>query len=662
MASLLLSLCLMFFSGLGAWLVRRSPRYASLLGAGGVVTGCGLGLFPVLRALLWNPSLSLKLAWSIPFGSFYLHLDALAAFFLLPLFILSALSAIYGTGYMAGWPERRQIGTSWFFFNTLVVSMALVLLARNGILFLISWEVMSIASYFLVTLDDEKESACSAGWIYLIATHLGTAFLLALFVLLARRGGSFDFDAFVPALGKAPQAASLLFLLALIGFGTKAGFVPFHVWLAEAHPAAPSHVSALMSGIKITTGIYGLVRMLSLLGPTQGWWGGLLIGMGVCSGLLGIISALGQKEMKRLLAYSSVENVGIIALGLGMGLLGTVYGLPVVAVLGWSGALLHVMNHALFKGLLFLGAGSVLHSTETQTFDLLGGLLKRMPWTAATFLVGASAVSGLPVLNGFVSEFLIYMASLKGILALDHFTAAPFLAVFAALILIGGLTVACFAKAFGIVFLGEPRSDRAAQAHEAPWIMRGSQLILSLGCLAIALAVPFVLGRILSPVIEQASGLSPGLVESTLWDASGLLSRVVAITLGFAALVGLIAGARSWLLSRQPVETAATWGCGYDQPTARMQYTGTSFSQPLTSLFRLIIPAQQVATLPAGPFPTQASFSIQFFDFLLDRIYVPLFGTCRAVIFRLRWLQHGRLQIYILYIALTLLVLLLWKL
>jgi formate hydrogenlyase subunit 3/multisubunit Na+/H+ antiporter MnhD subunit len=285
---------------------------------------------------------------------------------------------------MLAYRDEKALGVSWFFFNLLVASMALVVVARNGILFLVAWELMALASFFLVTMQDDEERVRDAGRTYLVASHLGTAFLLVLFIMLAGGTDSLDFDRFA-----AGSHAGLLFILAAIGFGTKAGFVPLHVWLPEAHPAAPSHVSAVMSGVMIKTGIYGLVRTLTFLGPLPAWAGWLLVGVGVTSGVLGVLFALAQHDLKRLLAYHSVENIGIITLGLGLGLVGLRAGFAPLAVLGFAGALLHVLNHALFKGLLFLGAGAVLHGTKTRDMEELGGLLKRMPWTGPLFLIGA---------------------------------------------------------------------------------------------------------------------------------------------------------------------------------------------------------------------------------------------------------------------------------
>ena len=408
--------------------------------------------------------------------------------------------------------------------------MLLVVVARNGVLFLMSWELMSLASFFLVTLEDEKESVRRAGWIYLVAMHLGTAFLLAMFLLLGKNAGSLDFE----RLSTAAAPSGVFFLLAVIGFGTKAGFIPMHVWLPEAHPAAPSHVSAVMSGVMIKTGIYGLLRMLTLLGPPPAWWGWTLVAIGVVSGILGVLYALSQHDLKRLLAYHSVENIGIIAMGLGVGVLGISYENPTMAALGFTGGLLHVVNHAVFKSLLFLGAGSVLHATGTGELDRLGGLLKRMPVTGATFLIGAAAISGLPPLNGFVSEFLIYLGAVAGLGSQAHIAPAwPLMSVLVVggLALIGGLAAACFTKAFGIVFLGEPRSDEAAHAHEAGAAMRWPMVVLAGLCVLIGLAAPLwplVLQPAVAAVLpENMSEAADGKHKSGRRTADGRRVRIV---------------------------------------------------------------------------------------------------------------------------------------
>ncbi|MGD0389186.1 MAG: proton-conducting transporter membrane subunit [Tepidisphaeraceae bacterium] len=654
MTMLLLAVAILVCTGLAALLATASPRAATMLGAGGAVVACAIGVIAAPPFLFGAPAESVHLAWSVPYGSFFVEVDALAAFFLLPIFVLSALAAVYGAQYLLAWRGRKSLGAAWLFYNLLVASMVLVVLAHNGVLFLLAWEAMALSSYFLVTFEDEQDTVRQAGWTYLVASHLGTAFLLAMFVLLGRGGGSLDFDRYSSA------NAGALFLLALVGFGTKAGFMPLHVWLPEAHPAAPSHVSALMSGVMIKMGIYGLLRTLTFLGPPPAWWGRLLIAIGLTSGVLGVLLALAQHDLKRLLAYHSVENIGIIALGLGVGLLGVSGGSSALVVLGFGGALLHVLNHALFKGLLFLGAGSVLHGAGTREIDHLGGLAKRMPWTATTFLVGAVAISGLPPLNGFVSEFLIYLGAFNGVT--QHAPGAvPLLAAIAGLALIGGLATACFTKAFGVVFLGQPRSEHAVHAHEAGAAMRWPMALLAAGCVLIGFCAPLAL-RPLAGVLHLLSGLAPPAIAEQLAGAAGPLRFVVAGSVAFLALVAALAWLRRRLLAGRSVAQSVTWDCGYAQPSARMQYTASSFAQPLMTLFAPLLRTRRTLAAPEGYFPRAASLTTATPDAARIALYEPAFSGVAWMLARLRWLQHGRIQLYVLYIALTLLVLLVWKL
>jgi len=661
MLLVLLAVALLLASACAALLTRKSYRWSTGCAVGGAVAASLLGMFPSVRILLGAPVESLRLPWSVPYGAFFVAVDALSAFFLVPIFVLSALAAVYGAEYLQTYRDRRALGPAWFFFNLLVASMVLVVIARNAVLFLVAWEVMALASFFLVTFEDEKESVRDAGWVYLVATHLGTAFLLALFILLGSTAGSPDFDQF----SVAPSQAGLLFVLALVGFGAKAGFMPLHVWLPEAHPAAPSHVSALMSGVMIKTGIYGLVRTFTFLAqsaaPPPAWWGWLLCAVGLTSGIFGVLFALAQHDLNRLLAYHSVENIGIIALGLGVGLLGLSTGMPTLAALGFAGGLLHVLNHALFKGLLFLGAGAVAHAAGTREIDHLGGLLKRMPWTGLTFLIGAVAISGLPPLNGFVSELLIYLGAFHGLTAAASATAVSVLCVIGGLALIGGLAAACFTKAFGIVFLGEPRSDHAAQAHEPGLAMRLPMLLLAAGCVLIGLLAPLAV-HALAPVLANVTGLSPQVVRTHVAPAGRIFPFVTAGGIGLLGVVAALAGVRSWLLSGRPVATNVTWDCGYTQPTPRMQYTASSFAQPLTDLFGILLQTRRRLVPPTGLFPRGASLATDTADVCAERLYAPVFLGIGRGLAALRWLQHGRVHLYVLYIALTLVVLLIWKL
>jgi formate hydrogenlyase subunit 3/multisubunit Na+/H+ antiporter MnhD subunit len=418
-----------------------------------------------------------------------------------------------------------------------------------------------------------------------------------------------------------------------------------------------------MSGVMIKTGIYGLLRMLTYLGAPPAWWGWMLIGIGAASGILGVLFALAQHDLKRLLAYHSVENIGIIALGIGVGLLGVHYGSAPLAVLGFAGALLHVVNHALFKGLLFLGAGAVLHGTGTGEIDHLGGLQRRMPWTGACFLVGAAAISGLPPLNGFVSEFLIYLGAFLGVIAAAGTVGilVPGLVTIGALALIGGLAAACFTKAFGVVFLGEPRSDHAAGAHEPGPAMRWPMAILAAGCAAVGL-FPALALRALTPALRLVTRQPETAVARALTDAATPLWMITAVATVLLAAALLLAAVRRKLLAGRPVEKTVTWDCGYARPTARMQYTASSYAQPLTDLFRLVLRTRVRLVAPTGLFPSRAMLVTETPDVFREVLFRPAFVGIRRALDRLRILQHGRIQLYVLYVVLTLVALMVWTL
>lgn len=655
MEIVLISLSVVLLSGILALLMHRSARAASVAGVVGIVLGCVVGLIPVVTTLISGSTDVIHWSWSVPGGSFSVGLDPLSAVFLLVIFGISIPVSVYGGAYL--WHSRsdHDLGLAWFLTSVLIVSMAIVVIAHNAVLFLVSWEVMTLSSFFLVMFEDKKSEVQAAGWTYLVAAHLGTAVLLALFALLGH-GGSLDFDQFTPA-----THAGLLFLLSIIGFGTKAGFVPMHVWLPEAHPAAPSHISALMSGVMIKMGIYGIVRTLTFLGTPPEWWGWLLLGIGLTSGVLGVLFALAQHDLKRLLAYHSVENIGIIAMGLGTGLLGMSFQLPMLTVLGFGGALLHVVNHALFKGLLFLGAGAVAHRTGTREIDRLGGILKQMPWTGITFLIGSIAICGLPPLNGFISEFLIYLSALHTGTAFHGRMAVASVITIGGLSLIGGLAVACFTKAFGIVFLGEPRTEQATEVHEVGITMKIPMLALAAGCLAVGLLAPFVIS-VLVPAIAQISQMPlTSTNELFVQGTAPLLPVMVA----FAALLGLvllIALLRRGLLTGKEIKRAVTWDCGYARPTCRMQYTASSFAQPLTDIFRSILRTRWQVRQPEGTFPKEAALETRTPDIFRELLLRPIFIGVRRGLDAFRWLQHGQPHLYVLYVVLTILVLLLWRL
>jgi hydrogenase-4 component B len=661
---ILTAVIILLISGIAALSFQSKQPFASRLGAAGPVLACAVGLIPVIRVLAGGALSPISASWGMPLGTFTVGLDGLSAFFLLPILGLGALSAIYGLGYLRPYRERKSLAASWFQFNILVASMIMVVLARNALLFLVAWEVMALSSFFLVAFENEKREVREATWTYLIATHIGTAFLLVMFLLMGRNANGLDFSQFGAL---SPKLAGVCFILAIIGFGTKAGIVPSHVWLPEAHPAAPSHVSALMSGVMIKTGIYGILRITSFLGPAPHWWGWALIFIGLASGIIGVLFALAQHDLKRLLAYSSVENIGIIVMGLGVGFLGISVGSPMLAFFGFAGGLLHVVNHALFKGLLFMGAGSVAHAAHTREIDHLGGLLKRMPWTAGIFLIGTVAISGLPPLNGFVSEFLIYIGAFRGAASMGGGTAAVLFAVIAGLALIGGLAAACFTKAFGMVFLGEARSEEPLHATESDRSMIAPMAVLACGCFVVGLlgfliirAMPAVVSSIIVPA--GYAGFDPSTIRAEALAASGYLKSISAGAFLILALTGLIALLRFKLLSGRDVRETVTWDCGYARPTARMQYTASSFAQPTVDFFNIFQRGWKRLKPPKGYFPATASFRTEALDTSQEKVYRPIFEAVEHLLSKLRVMQHGRIQLYVLYIVLTLIFLFVWKL
>lgn len=661
MRLLLAAVAVLAGSGLAAWACGARPRLSRGFGVGGALFGAALVLAELSRGL---GTVVFSRPWPLPGGSFSLRWDPLGAVFAFAIAVVTALAAVFGGGYLPAAAPRRNLGGAWFFYNLLTASMILVVLAADAFVFLLAWEAMSLASFFLVMFESEHRETRAAGWTYLVAVHLGGAFLLMLFGLMAAASGSLDFRAFA-ASGGVRALGGVLFVLAVIGFGAKAGFVPLHVWLPEAHPAAPAHVSAVMSGVMIKTGIYGILRILTLLGPPPAWWGWTLIAVGAVSGILGVIFALAQHDLKRLLAYHSVENVGIITLGLGTGLLGVSYGNPVMAVLGLAGGLFHVVNHALFKSLLFLGAGAVAAAAGTREIDSLGGLGKRMPVTAAAFLIGAAAISGLPPLNGFASEFFIYLGIWAG--SVRPSPAPVSLAIggplaLAALALIGGLAAACFAKAFGVIFLGQPRRSLPEGLRDPSPALLLPMLILAAACLALGLLAPVALGLLLPALGVVLAGVSGPSPEAGAVFIRPALVSVSAAGAGFLGLLVLLAWARRGLLRRRRVRAGSTWDCGYAASDPRMQYTGSSFAEPIVEVFRYFIRPRARLEAPQGLFPEGAGLHSETPDLFRDKLFAPLFGFLNELALKLRWLQQGRVQLYVLYIAVTVLALLIWKL
>jgi formate hydrogenlyase subunit 3/multisubunit Na+/H+ antiporter MnhD subunit len=650
--------------GGGAALLLASAgreRAALAVATASMLSGAALALIPALGVLGGGPALALDAPWGLPGARFALRLDRLSAFFVATIVGLSSVASVYGAGYLGHYRGRKALGPVLLFLNLLVVALCLVATARNAVLFLVAWELMTVFAFLLVCFEDERPEVRAAGFTYIVVSHIATILVVAFFLLLGRQAGSLDFDAIAAGPRAAPGEAHVLFALALLGFGTKAGAWPLHIWLPEAHPAAPTHVSAVMSGVIVKTAVYALVRGVTLLGPPPLAWGLALVAVGAISGLLGVLYALAQHDLKRLLAYHTIENIGIILIGIGTGFAGVACGRPEVAALGFAGGLLHVLNHGIFKSLLFFGAGAVLHATGARDIERLGGLARAMPWTAACFVVAAAAISGLPPLNGFVSEWLVYAGLLRGAADLPLGGRLAALLALAALAAIGGLAAACFAKAFGVVFLGAPRSDVTRGAHECGGAMRGAMLVLGLACVLIG-AFPEAAARAVLPVAADLAGASGerAIALAARWlEPMRAIGRAALLALGAVAALALL---RAALLARRPVAEGATWGCGYGAPSARMQYTASSFAESLLGLVRSILRPRVHDHAPEGCFPAAAERSTHTADLAEEGVYRPLARAIARALTSARRIQQGRLQLYLLYVLVTVVSLLLWQL
>ncbi|HXX67398.1 MAG TPA: proton-conducting transporter membrane subunit [Polyangiaceae bacterium] len=655
MILLVVALGVLFGGGLIALAATRSARLASACGAGFTVLGCLLGEAYAFQALSSRTGGALALRWEVPYGWLRIGMDPLSAFFLVPIFGLGGLAAPYGAAYLYPRRGEKTLGPVWLAYAVLLASMALVVVARQAVLFLVAWEVMSLSAFVCVTFEQEDREAARGGWAYLIASHVGTAALLVLFLLYNRHAHGFAFDAFRTA-SLRPPVAAVLAVLALVGFGVKAGFVPLHVWLPEAHAAAPSHVSAVMSGVLINMGLYGVLRTLWLLRLQATWVGIVLVSVGLAGAVMGIALASYQRDMKRVLAYSSIENMGLITLGVGIGYWGWASGHSEVATLGLAGALLHLYNHTLMKGLMFLAAGSVLHGAGTKDLERLGGMLKPMPRTGSLMMLGSVAIAGLPPLNGFVSEWLLYLALLRAALSSTGAASVLLLVAVGVVSLVGALAGLAFVRLVGTALLGQPRSDSPGHAHESPLPMIAPMALLAAMCVVIGLYPQGVLGGV-SSVGAELFGHPAGFVVD-----GAPLAMLASFNAGAWSLFGLGAAGAAFVLRRGGVAADVTWGCGYARPSARMQYTARAFSEMLSErLLPGLLRARISSRQPTGIFPPPAALASDCRDPMTRGFYEPFIGRWGDRFARLRWMQQGVLHIYLVYILAALLGGLAWS-
>lgn len=624
-----------------------------------------LSLAAALPALAGH-RVELALPGPVPLlGSFHLALDPTGAFFALLIAGLAVPAALYGLAESS--PPWQVAG-----FNLFVLGMLAVVAAAGVLPFLMAWELMALASYFLVMAEHQRPEVRRAGYVYLVMTHLGTLFIIAAFLLLVRAGGGTGFDQLRAGAAALPAAQrSLVFLLALAGFGTKGGLIPLHVWLPRAHPVAPSHASALMSGVMVKTAIYGLLRFaLDFLGGGPAWWGGTLLLAGAVSALGGVLYAAVEGHLKRMLAFSTVENVGVMAMGLGAALWAQAAGRPAVAALAVAAVLYHAAHHSATKGLLFLGAGAVHHATGALNLEQMGGLIRRMPRTAAWFLAGAVAISALPPMGGLVSEWLLLHTFLQMAAALPASLAgAVALAGAAVLALTGALVAATMVKAYGVAFLGLPRSAAAESAREAAPAVRGAMAMLAVADLALGLGAGVVapaLGRVAAGLVGvPATGLSARAMLGVVAGGAaggGLAPAALLPVAPLAALLGL--AALGWLAARRYGRLrwrfGPTWTCGI-LPDPRMQYSAAGYTSPIRLMFRrLLWPSKQVR-VTAGDhplFPHAMEYTGGVLPVYDTHLYRPVLNAVLGAARRLRRLQMGDTQIYLIYLFGTLLLLL----
>ena len=634
-------------------LFRNSSK---TLGVGGILLGNSLVFYSALSALLKPGQDSfILLNWPVPLGSFSIGLDPLSSVFILPITILTVLCAFYGSAYLK--PKQNGHGIHWFLYSLLSTGMILVLVSKNSILFLVSWEIMTLSSFFLITRDHEERPVRKAGILFLVVSNLGAACLIPLFILTGRLTGGLEFPS--AALAPDGRIGTLLFILALIGFGIKAGIMPLHIWLPEVYPAAPAHISALSGGM-INLGLYGLIRVIGFFSYPEPSWAWIILSLGAVSGLTGIICALAQKDIMKLLAYSSIENMGILFLCLGIGLLGVSLEDPSLSVLGFTALFFHMINHSFFKGALFLGAGAVFHRTGQKDMELLGGLLKKMPRLGIPLLASCAAITALPPFNGFFGEFLLYYGAISGVGRLPLPYSAALSLLTALMALIGGLTLAAFTKFFAIPFLGQPRSLSASVAEEPDRRIRIPVLVLSSLCLILGLFSPIIV-KILSGTISESLNIPVQSITETMLPVARALSGIILMSGSVILVLAILVILRKRLLSKREVSLKETWGCGYGAPSAKMQYTGAALTEPLETLFKPILKTETTAKIPEGLFPDRASVHRRIPDPVFRRL-VPLFRFLGRGIARLTCIQHGRIQLYLLYIIITVIALLIWQL
>ncbi len=622
----------------------------------------GIGLTSIWSFNVLSGSIGIadsKLLIPLIHNNFILAIDRLSAFFLIVINITVFAGFLYARGYLQPFIKTKtplHFSIHYFSYLWLYFSMILVVMIRNGLPFLIVWEIMALSSFLLVIFDAEERTIMKTGIAYLIQMHAGMFFILAAFLIVDKATGKMSFDTL--NLYFSNHSNILIFILFFIGFGLKAGFIPLHTWLPEAHPAAPSHVSGVMSGVMIKMGIYGILRVLIQVQSDMLLIGVTILIISLFSGVLGVMMAIVQHDLKRLLAYHSIENIGIIGIGTGLGMVGLSAENNALTLLGFSGSLLHVFNHSLFKSLLFFSAGSVYKATHTRNIEQLGGLMKNMPWTSGLFLIGSLAICGLPPFNGFISEYLLYLGMFKSLSAASLYQSILLLSMIVGLSLIGGLALFCFTKAFGITFLGSPRSKNAADAVEVTKDMILPQFILVAFIAAVGLASALFIRPVFG-IVVQAFGL-PELLNGS-GPFINNLTNISLISGIFIVMIVIILIYRYIHLKSRKVEIRSTWGCGYPDTTFRQQYTATSYAYNYNHLAKPVLQTGKIMNdiREDEIFPEKRSFRSHSPDIFKKLLVDKPVDIISDLLKKLAIMQTGKIQHYILYAFVFMLIVLL---
>jgi formate hydrogenlyase subunit 3/multisubunit Na+/H+ antiporter MnhD subunit len=663
MSVIVISACIgiLFLAGLLALAIARAPFGRAVI-YGFSFTACAAILASSCVAIGDGGAAALLLPLGIPWIGAHFRLDALAAFFLVVVSLGGMAASVYGIGYGRQEASPQRILPV---FPAFLAAMSMVVLADDAFVFLFSWELMSLASWALVMAHHRTKDNARAGYVYLMMAGFGTLSLLLCFGLLAGPHGGYAF-AEIRAVGPSATVGALVLTLALLGAGSKAGVVPLHVWLPLAHPAAPSHVSALMSGVMTKVAIYGLIRIVfDLVGPPAWWWSAVILVLGGTTAVLGVLYALMQHDLKRLLAYHTVENIGIIVIGLGLALAFDANGMGLPAALALTAALFHVLNHSLFKSLLFFGAGAVQTATGERDMENLGGLIHRMPTTAVTFLLGCAAISALPPLNGFVSEWLTFQAILLGPAIPQWGLKFMIPAVGAALALSAALAAACFVKAFGITFLGRPRTSAARSAAEVDAFCRGTMIALATLCI-LAGILPGLVVDALAPVVAELTGGNRLPVQVSMpWlslipIAPERSSYNGILVLTFIALSGFLAAFAIHRLASRAVRRAPAWDCGFPDASPATQYTAGSFAQPIRRVFgTLVFRATETVEMPPPGTLALARITVRLRDLVWEFGYAPIVACVNVAADWLNRVQFLTIRRYLGLVFTVLVVLLL---